>query len=131
MSHQHEAATLGAIMVHPDCFDAVSRLVGPSDYTGKLAEVAAVVYSLAQDGIAPDLVTVSYRLSETSRLPSVGDAYLAAVVDQAAMPGNVGYHAGKVRSAAVMRTLKGLAEEISRAKCSPETVKPECVDLPG
>jgi replicative DNA helicase len=110
-----EEAVTGAVMINPECYYEVSRIVGPADfYIHRLAWIWDVFAVLTSTHTAIDLLTVSDELDKVGRLADVGGtAFLTQLINSAPSSLNAAEYAYIVREHASRRTGIRIANQIA------------------
>jgi replicative DNA helicase len=90
-----EQSTLGAILVRPEVFDQVAKIIRPSDfYRSAHAHIFQSMVELASRNEPVDLVTVTMRLKEVGQLANVGGpTFLAGLSQEVGYATNAEYYA--------------------------------------
>ena len=103
-----EGVVLSAVLGAPDeVFPRIVDIVRPCDFYGlSNPRIAGVIWSLRDEKIAIDVVTVARRLKELGHLDAVGgSAYLARLINEIPATVHVDDDARKVRDCAKARRI--------------------------
>lgn len=110
-----EKALLGSIMLKPDVFVEVNDTIRPEAfYVAKHRIIYKAMQDLFANSDAIDLLTVSSKLKEQSKLDSIGGAsYLTELANGVPSASNVHHYADIVQKKSARRQLIEAAENIS------------------
>src|SRR5687767_13198278 len=114
---QAEEATLGSMLINPECIaDAKARIKGASDfYLHKHQWIWTAVVELDRLGSAVDFITVSNYLEEKKQLGEVGGvSYLTQLINSIPTSLHVEAYASIVAGDAVRRKLIEAATAIAK-----------------
>lgn len=122
-SIEAEEATLGAILVNPDCLDEVLQHVSPDDFfIVRHAWILEAMLNLSDQGIPLDEVTLCQELETSGRLAEIGGlAYILALINKTPHSLNAGGYAMLVSRMAYRRRLIDACQDIARLAHSDET----------
>jgi len=123
-SREAEEALLGAVMINPECYFEVSRIVRPDDfYIHRHVWIWGAFLALTHSHTAIDSLTIADELDRLGRLAETGGpAYLTSLVCQVPSSLNAIEYASIVREHAERRTGIKIANQIAQ-KAYDETIK--------
>jgi hypothetical protein len=112
-----EQAVLGAILIHNPAIKEILETVGADDfYREAHREIYRCMFSLAQDDIAIDPVTLKDILTQRGKFEAVGgSAYVAELARVVPAPSAIAHYARIVREKAVRRRIASGASQIALA----------------
>jgi replicative DNA helicase len=110
-----ERAVLGSVLLNNDCWGEVFANVNEEDfYVSANRIIFYGIYSLFEEGIPVDHVTLGNKLREQGKLDKIGGAIaLSSLTDAVAAPSNVGHYANIVREASSIRRLIYCAQDVT------------------
>lgn len=110
-----ERAVLGSVLLNNDCWGEVFANVNEEDfYVNSNRAIFYGMYSLFEEGIPVDHVTLGNKLREQGELNKIGGAVaLSNLTDAVAAPSNVGHYANIVREASSIRRLIYCAQDVT------------------
>jgi replicative DNA helicase len=113
-NREAEEAILGAILINPECFYEVSRVINPADfYIHRNGWIWEAFVCLSNSRMAIDYLTVLESLDKSGRLSESGGAsYLTSLVSQTPSSLNALEYAGIVREHSERRTGIQIANQI-------------------
>jgi replicative DNA helicase len=102
-----ERAVLSAALQSPDSLGTSMEILKPDDfYVPRHRAVYEAMISLSERGEPTDLITLADHLEKSGELEKIGGpAELDAMLDVAASPANVSYHARIVRQRSLLREI--------------------------
>ncbi len=111
---ESEKALLGSIMLRPDSLNDVLDLVrAESFYSEKHRSIFKTMVDLSSKGDPIDLLTVSSRLKENSRLDQIGgNTYLTELINMVPSSANIEYYGKIVQKKYMMRQIIEASEHI-------------------
>jgi replicative DNA helicase len=109
-----EKATLGAVLLNPDCLSTVLEQLRSRDFFANAhRKIFESMIALFNKGETMDLITVTDMLRSQGDLESAGGlGYVSALTDSTPTSANVSYYAGIVRSLSLRRHLLNIANEM-------------------
>jgi replicative DNA helicase len=126
-----EMATLGALLLDPARIPEIAQIAPPEDfYSPRHEEIAAMIYSLHEEGRRTDMVSLASHMMATGRIVKLGGSpYLQNLVDAA--PGGFSgpHHAEIVRKHAQLRLLATTGAWLQSAGTDPGTDLQDVPDL--
>jgi len=125
-----EKAVLGSVMIRPGVMDEIVDLITPeSFYASRHATVFETMVELWQKGQPIDLLSVSAKLKDKSKLESIGgSSFLAELSSVVPASVNARYYAQIVYSKSALRGLIAAAEEIAQMGFASERETDEILD---
>lgn len=115
-----EMAVAGAAIQHRDAAETAADVVKPTHFYTQAGMVFAAALALVEDGRPVDEAAVLGELAKRGDLDKVGGgAFIATLMEHAALPGAVEYHARKVVADSRRRRLYSVGEKIQRIGSSP------------
>ena len=114
-SVEAEQSLIGGLMLDKLAFDKVADVVSAADFYRKDHQlIYATISSLAQEGDAFDVITVSEALDQKGELDAAGGLeYLATLANETPGAANAKAYANIVRERSVMRSLITAGNEIA------------------
>lgn len=112
-----ERGLLGALLLKPDVIHDVGDTVkSDSFYAEKHKLIFEAMHELSSKGEPIDLLSLSERLQNLGHLERIGGrAYLAELANSAPTPGNYAHYADLVARKHLLRSLIGVAHEVTEA----------------
>lgn len=109
-----EVAVLGSVLINNRCWGEVFASVNEEDfYVEANRRIFRGIYSLFEEGIPVDHVTLGNKLKEKGELEKIGGAVsLANITDAVSAPSNVSHYANIVRDKASIRRLIDNANKV-------------------
>lgn len=110
-----ETALLGSIMLRPELMHEITDIISANSfYAEKHRIIFETMFDLWKRGHPIDLLSVSARLKETSRLEQIGgNTALTSLVESTPTSSNAVYYANIVQRKFMMRRLIEAADQIS------------------
>ncbi len=109
-----EQSIIGGLLAEPDVSDYVLEDIRPEDfYQTSHKKIYAVIQKLQQKIQPIDLITVSNALKDLGQLDEVGGtAYLAEMVNQTPLSGNIESYAKIIKEKSILRDLISVSQNI-------------------
>ena len=115
-SIEAEQSVLGAVLIDPAAWPAVSHLTAEDFYRTGHRAIYAALAAFAEESAAIDAVTVAEQLDRAGELDAVGGlAYLSELAENTPTAANAGTYAGFVREHADRRRMIALAGELAES----------------
>lgn len=112
MSIEAEDALLGALILYPDIFPSISEFINANSFTEPANAAVWSAYEwLFSNGIEPDLVSLSSRLSDVNA--PVGNTYLSNLSEAAPIASHAYNYALIIKDKQIRRDLLDKCAEIS------------------
>lgn len=112
----NEQSVIGACFLEPYAMDEALAVLSYKDFsTSSHQAIFRTLADMANDGVTPDLVTISTELTKRGWMDQVGGAvYLAELVDFVPSAAQIGYYCRQVKESAKKRRLANVARAIDR-----------------
>ncbi|MFN2312130.1 MAG: replicative DNA helicase [Spirochaetia bacterium] len=113
-NHEAEIATLGAVLLDPDCLSRLQQSLRPEDfYRAAHQRVFQAIHLLSEKGEEIDLITLTHALKAAGDLDRVGGAgFVSSLTTAVPSSANVEYYAKIVRELSIRRRLLRISQEI-------------------
>ncbi|MBN2511189.1 MAG: replicative DNA helicase [Spirochaetales bacterium] len=123
-----EVATLGAILIDPECLGNVLQFLRPSDfYKTAHKKIFKAIIDLFNKGEVIDLITLTEELKLNQELDKAGGAsYVSKLTSAVPTAANVQYYAQLVQGSSIRRTILRVADELV-AEAHDESIEPRVI----
>lgn len=110
-----ERSIIGGLLVEPETSDSILEDISPEDfYNTSHKKIYKVIQGLQKKSQPIDLVTVSNALKDSGELDEVGGAaYLAEMVNETPLSGNIESYAKIVKEKSILRKLISVSQSIA------------------
>lgn len=110
-----EQSIIGGLLVEPETSDSILEDISSEDfYNNSHKKIYKVIQSLQKKSQPIDLVTVSNALKDLGQLDEIGGAaYLAEMVNETPLSGNIESYAKIVKEKSILRKLISVSQSIA------------------
>jgi hypothetical protein len=127
--HDREAeeATIGAILINPDCYPELAAILKPADfYIRRHGWIWQAFESLTARGDPLDILTISEELQKLGKLEEIGgSAYLTVLLNQCPTSLHAPAYATRVKDMSIKRGMIAAANEIAKMAYDPRMTSDE------
>jgi len=129
-SREAEEATIGAVLINPDCYFDLSFLPADDFYIQRNKWIWEAYFSLSEKRIPIDLLTVSNELENNGKIDDVGgSSYLTSLINQVPSSLNAESYAKIVQGHATRRRYIFAANKIATKAYDENSTVDELINL--